>query len=155
MCTRHGVCSNPPKADGASCADGNACNGSELCNAAGVCLPGVAPVVDDGNPCTADSCDPASGVAHTPVAAGVSCADGDACNGAEACNAAGTCAAGTPPTVDDSNACTVDACDPAIGVVHQPVATGVTCADGTVCNGAETCDGAGTCAPGTPARPRR
>ena len=36
----------------------------------GACAAGLPLVVDDGNPCTADSCTAASGVTHTPVAAG-------------------------------------------------------------------------------------
>ncbi len=63
--------------------------------------PPVCPAsVDDGNICTADSCDPATGVVtHAPV------------------------------SVDDGDACTVDACDPIAGVTHTPVAVddGVAC----------------------------
>jgi RHS repeat-associated protein len=66
----------------AECADSDPCNGTESC-AEGVCQPGV-PQIDDGNPCTTDSCD-SSGVHHTPVAAGTSCSDGNVCNGNEAC----------------------------------------------------------------------
>jgi hypothetical protein len=92
----------------------------------------------------------------------VQCADGNACNGPETCSA-GACQAGTPPPVDDGNACTTDSCDPTLGVSHQPVpiddsnpcttdscdptfgvkhqpvALGSSCADSNVCNGAETC----------------
>lgn len=49
------------------------------------------PAVDDGNPCTADSCDPVAGIQHVPVAANTSCDDGNACNGSESCDGAGTC----------------------------------------------------------------
>ncbi len=48
-------------------------------------------VVDDGNPCTIDSCEPGTGATHTPTAAQISCSDGDICNGLETCDAAGTC----------------------------------------------------------------
>ncbi len=139
-----------PVAAGTSCADGTVCNGAETCNASATCVSGTPPVVDDGNVCTADSCDPVTGVAHTPVAAGTSCADSTVCNGAETCNAGGTCEAGTPPTIDDGNVCTADSCDPVTGVAHAPVAAGTSCADGTVCNGAEVCNASGTCNAGTP-----
>ncbi|MCC6996412.1 MAG: hypothetical protein IT370_17510 [Deltaproteobacteria bacterium] len=139
-----------PVAAGASCADGTVCNGAETCDAGGTCLPGPPAVVDDGNVCTADSCDPTSGVAHAPVAAGTSCADGSVCNGAETCNAGGACTAGIPPSVDDGNVCTADSCDPISGVAHTPVAAGTSCADSTVCNGAETCNASGTCIAGVP-----
>lgn len=62
-----GQCTSPAKPDGAACADGDACNGDETCNA-GVCAPGAPPVLDDGDPCTTDACDAASGVTHTTIA---------------------------------------------------------------------------------------
>jgi hypothetical protein len=67
-----------------ACNDNNACNGSEQCSA-GACVAGTAPVVDDGNPCTADSCAAASGVQHTPISAGTSCGSFSACDGAGSC----------------------------------------------------------------------
>ncbi|MDB4992734.1 MAG: hypothetical protein JWM74_166, partial [Myxococcaceae bacterium] len=137
-----------PVAAGTSCSDANACNGAESCNGAGACSPGSAPVLDDGNPCTADNCSPATGVVHTPVATGTSCGDTDACNGSESCDSSGICSPGTPPTVDDGNACTTDACNPTTGVSHNPTAAGTSCSDANACNGAETCNGAGTCSPG-------
>ncbi|HEU4582448.1 MAG TPA: RHS repeat-associated core domain-containing protein, partial [Polyangiaceae bacterium] len=66
------------------CSDGNACNGPEGCSEAH-CVPGTPPVVDDANACTADSCDPASGVQHEPLAAGTVCDDFFACDGASHC----------------------------------------------------------------------
>ena len=75
------------------------------------------PVLDDGNPCTADSCDPINGVQHTPVTDGTSCSDSNICNGAETCQT-GTCIAGTPLVIDDGNPCTTDTCDPLWGVAH-------------------------------------
>ena len=75
----------------ASCSDGNACNGAEVCSA-GTCGAGTALVCNDGNVCTDDSCNPASGCAFTDNTA--SCSDGDACNGAEVCSG-GACNLGT------------------------------------------------------------
>jgi hypothetical protein len=135
---------------GASCSDGNACNGEEICDGSGGCLTGTPPIVDDGNSCTADSCDPLLGVVHVSMSAGASCSDGDACNGIELCDGGSVCLAGTPPALDDGHSCTADACDPVLGVVHAPLPTGSACSDGNVCNGAETCDGAGLCLAGTP-----
>ena len=51
----------------ASCGDGNICNGVETCQA-GVCTAGTPLDCDDGDPCTMDSCAPASGCQHTMVA---------------------------------------------------------------------------------------
>jgi hypothetical protein len=47
---------------GASCADDDVCNGAETCDGSGVCQPGTPLVVDDGNPCTGDACDPILGI---------------------------------------------------------------------------------------------
>jgi RHS repeat-associated protein len=117
-----GVCSNPAKANGASCTDGNACTQTDSCQA-GACV-GASPVV-----CTASdqchdagACNPTTGVcSNPPKAAGSSCADPNLCNGSELCDAAGVCQAGTPLPLDDGNACTTDACDPAGGVSHTPI----------------------------------
>lgn len=147
--TANGTCSNPAAVDGASCSDGNACNGSESCTQ-GACIGGASPVVNDGNPCTADSCDPVTGVKNAPVAAGTACSDGNACNGAELCNATGACVAGTPPVLDDGKPCTTDTCDATTGVLHTPVTAGVACDDGDACNGHEACNATGACANGTP-----
>ena len=139
-----------PVAQGTPCLDGNVCNGAEACNAIGFCAAGTPPPTDDGNACTTDACHPTTGVSHTPVAAGTACLDGNVCNGAEACNATGTCQAGTPPTINDGNSCTTDACDPVAGVSHTPVATGTACPDGNACNGDELCNASAQCAAGTP-----
>lgn len=133
--------------NGTSCADANACNGSEVCQS-GSCAGGSAPPIDDGNPCTADSCDPATGVAHAPMAAGTNCSDGNACNGGETCSATGQCVAGQVPAVDDGNPCTEDVCDPTLGFTHFPVAAGLSCSDDNACNGDERCDAMGACLPG-------
>ncbi len=66
--TSSGACSNPALAVGTACADNsNECLGASTCNASSVCVQAAAPVVDDGNACTLDSCDPGSGVAHVTV----------------------------------------------------------------------------------------
>src|SRR5437870_1787312 len=43
---------------------------------------------------------------------GTPCDDGNACNGAEICDGSGQCLPGNPPTLDDSDPCTFDRCDP-------------------------------------------
>ena len=105
------------------CGDGDLCNGVEGCDVA-ECTVGTAPVVDDGNECTADSCDPVSGVSNNDVASGIACTDGT-CDGAGNCIRVvlGRCA-GRP--------------------------MGASCSDGDRCNGKELCDGAGACLPGNP-----
>ncbi|HWP05651.1 MAG TPA: hypothetical protein VNN72_07910, partial [Polyangiaceae bacterium] len=144
-----GACSNPEKPNGASCADGTLCNGSETCQA-GACASGAPPPVDDGNPCTVDTCDALTGVVHAPLAAGASCSNGNVCDGAETCDASAACVAGTPLVVDDGNPCTTDACDATNGVSHVSRALGASCDDGDVCNGVRTCNGTGVCRTATP-----
>ncbi|HEX6273899.1 MAG TPA: LamG-like jellyroll fold domain-containing protein, partial [Polyangiaceae bacterium] len=139
-----------PVTAGTLCLDANVCNGSESCNSTGTCIAGTPPTVNDGNPCTTDSCDQTTGISHTPVAVGTSCSDSDLCNGTETCDAAGACTPGTPVATDDGNPCTTDTCDPANGVTHTPVAAGTPCPDGNVCNGLEACSASGACAPGIP-----
>lgn len=54
-----GRCVATPVPDGTSCSDGDACNGVEVCTA-GACA-GEPLVVNDGDVCTVDACDPATG----------------------------------------------------------------------------------------------
>jgi cysteine-rich repeat protein len=61
MCDRELCVNTTPLA----CDDGNACNGAESCSA-NACVAGSAPAIEDGDSCTEDTCDAASGVAHTP-----------------------------------------------------------------------------------------
>ena len=132
-----------------ACDDGDACNGVETCDPVdGSCRPGIPLDCDDGNACTDDTCAPGRGCVHannsapcddgsactthdacrdgrcagTPIV----CDDGNACNGVETCDElTGRCVAGTPPTCDDPDGNTTDACDPATGCIHPaaPVAT--------------------------------
>lgn len=61
-----GACVFEPAPVGSSCADADACNGDEVCDASGLCEGGAPKVVDDGDVCTADACDAATGaVSHT------------------------------------------------------------------------------------------
>jgi hypothetical protein len=84
-CNGSGTCTPGINADaGTSCADDTLCNGDETCNGGGACLPGAPPVVSDGNTCTTDTCDPATGVSNVPLP------DGTSCSGVGTCEA-GTC----------------------------------------------------------------
>src|SRR6185295_5479577 len=49
-------CVYEPVAEGTGCGDDDACNGVEVC-AAGSCVREPAPVCDDGDPCTTDTCE--------------------------------------------------------------------------------------------------
>ncbi|WP_438031825.1 hypothetical protein [Sorangium sp. So ce204] len=53
-----------PAPAGTPCADGDVCDGEETCDGAGTCAAGTAPAIDDGDPCTLDTCDPVAGIAR-------------------------------------------------------------------------------------------
>jgi RHS repeat-associated protein len=128
------------------CNDNDVCTGAESC-LDGACQPGTALDTDDGNPCTADSCDPVFGAQHADVADGTSCSNSDACDGLETCQT-GSCTAGPLLVVDDGNPCTADACHPLSGVSHTVLPFGTSCDDGDPCNGVEVCTALGICLAG-------
>jgi subtilase family serine protease len=76
---------------GQPCSDGNVCNGSESCDGTGTCVRGLHVPVDDLNPCTIDTCDPATGVHHVFAEPGFSCFVGGVCGAFGACGGEGTC----------------------------------------------------------------
>jgi cysteine-rich repeat protein len=63
-----------PVPAGSSCSDNNACTLFDSCNGSGTCVGGPAMNCNDGNACTTDSCNPATGCVHT-------CNTGNACGG--------------------------------------------------------------------------
>jgi RHS repeat-associated protein len=106
--------------EGASCSDGNPCNGEESCRSS-ACQPGTPPSVDDGNACTADSCDPIAGVTHAPNTE----MEGRACGGA--CNvcSAGACAPAATDVCDSRPPAEVSpAAEPPVGAEFAGVLKG-------------------------------
>jgi hypothetical protein len=95
------------------CNDSNACTTNDTCSG-GTCVGGPPPNCDDTNPCTDDSCKPATGCVHTNNTA--PCSDGNACTTNDTC-AGGTCVGGPLLTCNDGNLCTDDSCNPATGCV--------------------------------------
>ncbi len=138
-CTPAGGVTHVPLAAGMACGDGDLCNGNEACDGMGTCAPGAPVATDDGNPCTADSCNATTGLAeHTPVADGLSCNDGDACTQADSCRA-GACG-GAPVVCAPLDDCHVaGVCNPMSGVCTNPAA-----ADRTACGAGLAC-AAGVC----------
>jgi uncharacterized repeat protein (TIGR01451 family) len=117
---------------------------------------------DDGNPCTADSCDPTTGLCQsTPVPDGQTCDDGNPCTAGNTCHAGacGTpvvCGGGSvcapnvcdpatgacvsqPKVCDDGNPCTQDACSPASGLCTFTPMSGTACNDGDPCTTNDVC----------------
>ncbi len=131
----------------------------------GACIPGAPAKCDDGNLCTADGCDPASGTCKfvsgggtcvdsnpctdevcdpklgcTHVANQASCNDGNACTTGDTC-ASNSCGGVGIQVCDDGKLCTQDSCDPKQGCIYKdnPAA----CDDGDACT-TDTC-GAKAC----------
>jgi len=110
---------------------------------------------NDGNRCTADSCDPHTGsCAHDPEPAGMSCggSSGDVCDLTDRCDGAGVCVAnqiadGTPCSEVDSECDLQDTCQGGICTDNGVRPAGVACADPAIgtCDGSDTCDGLGLC----------
>jgi hypothetical protein len=128
------------------CVDADACTVNSRC-VGGACQSDPRNCLD-GNPCTADACDPAIGCTNTPLLDGSSCDDTNLCDGTETCSA-GACQPGTPPNCDDGNFCTQDGCDNATGCTHASAAacctTDAECADADQCTVSERCTAAHTC----------
>ncbi len=126
------------------CTDNNKCTAGDTC-AGGTCT-GKPISCNDGSPCTADACDPATGCTHAPTNNGLACSDGNACTSGDAC-LNGACK-GTGIGCNDGNPCTVDTCDPKSGCKYT--ATNGACNDGNPCTVGDSC-ATGKCVSGTAA----
>jgi hypothetical protein len=131
-----GACVGAP----ASCNDGDLCTVDQCDPATGRCLfPPTA--CDDGNPCTEDICSAAAGCVYVNKPDGDPCSDGSLCTRDDACTD-GICL-GTPLDCDDRDACTFDACDAATGFCSNAP---VDCDDGDACTVDECLPDDGRCA---------
>ena len=128
-----GQCSMVPDHEGFPCEDGDACTIGDKCTA-GACIPGVPTVCADNNPCTDDTCDAAAGCVYTDNV--LPCEDGNICTTMDLC-AGGECQSGKSLVCNDDNACTDDACDPALGCLF--VANDAACDDGVACTLGDHC----------------
>jgi hypothetical protein len=126
---------------GKRCNDQNACTENDVCTAAGICV-GTPVDCDDGNECTTDTCDPATGCVHTPLT-GTICDTGNLCT-ADTCDN-GVCQEGAlsitcPP-------CQV--CDPGSGTCRNLTDDTPCNADNNACTVDDSCQ-SGICVPGSP-----
>ncbi|MCB9727923.1 MAG: hypothetical protein H6744_16170 [Deltaproteobacteria bacterium] len=128
---------------GTLCDDGDACTLADVC-VVGACQ-GKPVTCDDGNPCTEDACDGATGTcAHVPTSA--ACDDGDPCTTGDLCQG-GSCN-GTALACDDGNPCTSDACEAVAGEAScAHVAEDFGCDDGDPFTEPDLCH-EGACVPG-------
>ena len=100
-----------------ACNDNNACTAGDTCDLAGACTS-TALLCDDGNPCTDDSCNVASGCTALPNSA--TCVSDDLCATAGICKS-GSCTGTGTKDCDDANPCTQDQCQPSLGCAHSAV----------------------------------
>ena len=144
-----GVCSNPPKANGAGCDDGTLCTSPDQCDGAGTCV-GQNPVV-----CTpldqchdAGTCDGGTGLCSDPSSAdGTPCDDTDACTQTDECDGAGSCVGDNPVICTPLDQChDAGTCDTGTGLCSDPPKTmGTGCDDGNTCTIGDACTGGGIC----------
>jgi hypothetical protein len=148
LCDASGGCGGTPIA-GPACDDGSACTTGDLCVAragGGVRCAGTPRDCSDGDLCTDDVCDPATGLcAGVPI----DCVDENSCVLDVCDRATGLCRPDRIIPCGDGNECTVDLCaDQTCAPVAK--ADGVPCGDacsggtatcrGGVCTGATTTD---------------
>ncbi len=145
FCNPESGCDSYPVEDGTECDDGNLCTMGDTC-VSGVCS-GSLVAIDDGNPCTVDSCNESTGeVVHEPVD-GISCDDGNPCTVGDVCSN-GTCTGQAKDCSELDSECSVGTCSPDSGECMQmPKPIGTACSDG-ICVGVE-CVPEGNC-PGHP-----
>lgn len=140
-CGSDGKCASSAMTDGSVCASGvGQCAIGATCQS-GACKSGPAVSCDDNEPCTNDSCSPATGCKH--VANTLPCDDGDACTTNDSC-APGGCT-GVLFDCDDGNVCSDDGCDAVAGCVHSDNTQ--SCSDPAHCPAAGVCN-AGKCVAG-------
>jgi len=143
-----GLCVTTPLSD-LPCNDTLACTQGDVCDD-GVCR-GVLLACDDGNPCTADACDEATGACAFTPTVGAPCDDGTACTQGDACDAAGACTPASTTVCKSKGTCWHEACNPAPGngrceMAADPDQEGDPCSPYEPCAVQGHCQGA-TCEP--------
>jgi len=122
---------------GVDCTDSNACTDGDKC-AKGICVPGAAKNCDDGNPCTKDACDMASGCTQT-ADDNKPCSDDNPCTLGDTC-AAGSCKPGKDKECKVAKACLTASCNIADGkCAFENATTGKSCDDGDACTTDDGC----------------
>jgi MYXO-CTERM domain-containing protein len=145
----NGVCSNPAKANGATCNDGNACTQTDTCQT-GTCAgsnPVVCAALDQCH--NAGACNTTTGACTTPNKGnGTTCDDMNTCTSGETCQN-GVCGGGTGTVCTALDQChDVGTCN--AGVCTNPVKTnGASCSDGNACTAGDSCQN-GSCQAGAP-----
>jgi len=136
------VCADEDTPNGAPCDfDPNDCTLGDEC-LAGECIKSQPLPLDDGNPCTDDTCVKGD-LVHTSLLEG-QCDDGNECTTGDTC-VTGTCTGG------DTVACVVSPCMadaecvPGEGCVESPLPTGAFCGTDNACVVSAACDAEQSC----------
>ncbi|MBR56949.1 MAG: hypothetical protein CMH54_02705 [Myxococcales bacterium] len=126
------VCLSEAWPDGTQCVySENLCTEGDHC-VAGLCQPGVVLSLDDGNPCTLDSCVKGD-VVHEPVLEG-QCDDGNECTMGDHCFL-GTCVGSETVECELPDVCAGAAsCVPGEGCVVSWLPEGAACEDQDLCS---------------------
>ncbi|MBW1809918.1 MAG: lamin tail domain-containing protein, partial [Deltaproteobacteria bacterium] len=127
----------------AECDNGDACDGIETC-VAGQCQNGTPVVCNDDNPCTDDSCLPASGLCDFVNDDTNICNDGLYCTASDYCSA-GTCSGDARDCSYLDDDCNDGTCDEGNAeCVAQPANEGGACDDVDDCTTGDHCE-TGSC----------
>jgi len=122
-----GACVFALAGPGTTCDDGDPCTPVDTCQGT-TCAGSGLLACDDQDPCTNDRCSPGVGCDFAPKV----CDDANTCT-TDACRAGVGCVS-TPITCAPTDvACSVSACDPAVGCTTVAAADGAACDDGRVC----------------------
>ncbi len=128
--------------------DGNLCNGTVQCIFGECKVPQSSVKIcadTGGNACVKTLCEPETGACVQVVREnGRPCNDLDACTVGDLCKQ-GLCVGSAPRSCDDGNPCTIDACEPATGCLHE--FSLYPCDDHDGCTVNDHCK-EGTCLPG-------
>ncbi len=134
------------KNNASPCFDGKLCTVADACKG-GACAAGKAKTCSDGDPCSTDGCNAATGNCQYLPASGAACNDGNKCTHGDVCQK-GNCIAQSSTKCDDGNGCTVDKCAPSTGKCSsKPAFPGMGCDDGKKCTGGDSCQN-GVCKSG-------
>ncbi|MCX8072135.1 MAG: hypothetical protein N3C12_06765 [Candidatus Binatia bacterium] len=132
-----GLCSNPPKPEGASCDDGNSCTENDRC-VAGTCIGEEVQCTGADGCHDAGACDPRTGLCPNPRPDGTPCSDGNPCTENDRC-VAGRCR-GEAIDCSTADGChDPGACNPETGLCPNPQPDGTTCDDGDLCTRNDQC----------------
>ena len=142
-----GVCTHTVKL-AAACSDGDLCTQGDACDSQARCVGTPKNCPDDGNICTDNFCDPATGqCAMTRHDDRRPCEDYNGCTLNDGCRN-GECT-GDRKDCNDGDPCTFDNCiDGPVGECDHPPVLGA-CEDGDLCTRGETCNALGICQGGT------